>query len=94
MTDGLEQIVTKIVKELTDKGVQLRLDNKCVGWDNLENEEFKVYTTDFKGDNYEIVCNQIILATDKWGLCKFKELYSIDNLIDSVNSVPLTKIQD
>jgi hypothetical protein len=92
MTDGLEQIVTKIVKELTDKGVQLRLDNKCVGWDNLENEEFKVYTTDFKGDNYEIVCNQIILATDKWGLCKFKELYSIDNLIDSVNSVPLTKI--
>ena len=92
MNGGLEQIITKMVNELTEKKVDMRLHLKCVKWDNIENDKLKAYTTNFKGENEEIICDKIILALDKWGLCEFKELDSIKNIIDSVSIVPLTRI--
>lgn len=92
MREGLEQIITHMVSELTNKKVDLRLHNKCMKWDKLENSMFKIYTTNFKGKTDEIICDKIILALDKWGLCEFSELESIHNLLESVNIVPLTRI--
>jgi protoporphyrinogen oxidase len=92
MQEGLEQIITHMVRELTDKKVDLRLHNKCMKWDKLENSMFKAYATNFKGETHEIICDKIILALDKWGLCEFKELTTIHHLLDSVNIVPLTRI--
>jgi protoporphyrinogen oxidase len=92
MNGGLEQIITEMVKELTQKKVNLQLHCKCFKWDKIENGKLKAYTTNFKGEISEIICDKIILALDKWGLSEFKELDSIKNLIDSVSIVPLTRI--
>lgn len=92
MNGGLEQIITEMVNELTQKKVNLQLHTKCFKWDKLENGKLKAHTFNFKGENTEIICDKIILALDKWGLSEFEELESIKNLIDSVSIVPLTRI--
>jgi protoporphyrinogen oxidase len=92
MNGGLEQIITKMVEELHEKKIDMRLHAKCIGWENLENGKIKAHTTNFKGDKDELICDKLILALDKWGLCEFKELESIHHLLDSVNIVPLTRI--
>lgn len=92
MNGGLEQIITNMVSELKEKGIDMRLNTKCIKWDNLYDSKLKIFTTNFKGDIEEIICDKLILALDKWGLNEFKELDSICNLLDSVNIVPLTRI--
>lgn len=92
MNGGLEQLITNMVNDLSKKKVELLLHTKCVKWDNLENGTLKAYTTNLKGEHNEIICDKIILALDKWGLCEFNELSCIQNLLDSVNIVPLTRI--
>jgi hypothetical protein len=92
MSGGLEQIITKIVEELTEKGLDLRLDTKCTKWRNLGANGFEATITDFNGTDTFVNCEKIILAIDKWGLMEFSELEPVHNLIDSVAIVPLTRI--
>jgi hypothetical protein len=92
MNGGLEQIITKIVNELTEKGVDLRLNTKCTKWKNIGVNGFDATITDFNGTDTFIQCDNIILAIDKWGLMEFSELEPIQNLINSVDGVPLTRI--
>jgi len=92
MQGGLEQIITKMVDELKEKGVDLRLHTKCIKWENIDNDKLNVYTADIDNNTNVITCDKIILAVDKWSLTKFKELEPIYNLIDTVNTIPLTRI--
>ena len=92
MAGGLEQIITKMVEELSALGVDMRLNTKCIGWDSLAEKGFSAKLTDFSGKVKALEIGKIILALDKWGLTQLKELEPIHNLLDSVAIVPLTRI--
>ena len=92
MAGGLEQIITKLVEELTAKGVEMLLNTKCIRWEKRGANGFVAKTVPFTPSVKEIECEKIILALDKWGLLGFKELQPIHTLLDSVAIVPLTRI--